>query len=198
MANNSDGLIYHRVHEGLPEARRDSRAPARPATRARAGCGDEPPNPGGHVGNPGRTRNSQRGLRSQVQILARRQARSQKRKEARREHRAQRQRSKLTKHYNNPGFVATAREPDGPKRTLKYKTNLKFLSCNIRGLNKPAKRQQLVNYLTDHQIDIALLQETKVKHKGTENIGNYTFFFSSQTPTKSHPPVTKKENTRKN
>ena len=73
-------------------------------------------------------------------------------------------------------------------RKLRYNTTIKVVSVNIRGLNKIAKRQQLVDYLHSQQIDIALLQETKVKHKGTEKLSNYTAFFSSQTPTLSHRP----------
>ena len=116
MARSLDG-IRHSFHDGLPEARRDSRAPTRPAYRACAGCGDRPPTPGGQFGNSGRLRNPQRGLRSQAQIIARNQARSAKRRDARRDHRAQKRTNKYTKHLNSPGIEATAREPDGPKRT---------------------------------------------------------------------------------
>ena len=74
-----------------------------------------------------------------------------------------------------------AQEPTN--RKLIYKHKLNILSNNIRGLNKIAKRQQLTDYLSHNNIDIALLQETKVRHKGTEHIGNYFFEFSSQSPT---------------
>ena len=56
-------------------------------------------------------------------------------------------------------------------------------------MNKIAKREQLEKYLTSHNIDVVLLQETKVKHKGTEQIGNYTFFFSSQADTRTRPTI---------
>ena len=89
------------------------------------------------------------------------------------------------------GEEATAQEPGGSAHESGYKlkcnTELSFLSCNIRGLNKLAKRQQLSEYLLDKNIDIVLLQETKVKHKGMENTPGATlFFFSSQATTKSH------------
>ena len=166
---------------GLLEARRDSRAQVLSVDREVLGSGDQQP-------NPGRPRNTQRGLRNENKTIERNKHRSIKRKEARREHRAQKKLLKHSKPINTPGEEASAREPERSGYKLRYNTHLHFLSCNIRGLNKLAKKEQMINYLNFHNIDIVFLPETKIKHKGTRKMKGYTFSPAKPPPNPECPP----------
>ena len=163
----------------LHVARRVSRGAGNGAISISCPSGDQTPKT-----VPDRQRNTLRGLRAKEAIHRRNKARSVKRRLARQANRL----NKTIALNTHPRFAGTkaaqAQEPaEAVSASIKYGVRLQVASCNIRGLNKLTKRQQLQSFLSSHNIDIILLQETKVKHKGTEQWGPYTAFFSSQSPT---------------
>ena len=58
------------------------------------------------------------------------------------------------------------------------------LTLNVKGINHCIKRKRIINYLKQHQIDMALLQETHLndtEHTNLRQGGYNQVFFSSFT-----------------
>ena len=47
---------------------------------------------------------------------------------------------------------------------------MKFISCNIRGLNNPLKHDILKNMIMDNRLDIVVIQETKMLKDKVEGL----------------------------
>ena len=60
------------------------------------------------------------------------------------------------------------------------KEAIRLLTLNVRGLQDIAQRQQVVKYMKDHNIHIALLQETHVNTCSKENHQGYHFYVATE------------------
>ena len=63
---------------------------------------------------------------------------------------------------------------------LKYphiKTNnTNLASCNLTGVNKKGKRQEVERWMTENDIEVLAAQETMMKHNQKETRPQYTWF----------------------
>ena len=51
-------------------------------------------------------------------------------------------------------------------------------------MNESAKREQIIQQMIRHNIDVACIQETNIPDSCSETRDSHTFVFSSNTPTK--------------
>ena len=92
----------------------------------------------------------------------------------------------------DPGYEPEARSSNN---TIKYADKLSVATLNCRGLLEASKREQIVQIMHVHQIDLLALQETKVnssseeqrQHEGTGK--RYSCFFSSNAQRDAPPRV---------
>ena len=54
----------------------------------------------------------------------------------------------------------------------------KFTTLNIRGIRKPRVREEIDSWMSEKQIHILCLQETRNNQNSRETMKNYTWFFS--------------------
>ena len=74
-------------------------------------------------------------------------------------------------------------EPD-TSAPCKIKSNIvgktvKIATLDVKGLNFPSARRQLIYLIKKHNIDIVATQETKVNYTGKEQHGDFLLYFSS-------------------
>ena len=65
----------------------------------------------------------------------------------------------------------------GPK--IQYGKSIKLISINMRSMCEISKREQLVEHMKRHDIDIAAIQETKIPQAAEEIRKGYILLFSS-------------------
>ena len=65
---------------------------------------------------------------------------------------------------------------------IPYKSKPKIASINIRGMKESAKREQIIQQMARHNIDIACMQETNIPNSCSEARDRHTFVFSSDAP----------------
>jgi exonuclease III len=56
----------------------------------------------------------------------------------------------------------------------------KFATLNIRGIKKPGVREEIDSWMSEKQIDILCLQETRNNQNSRETMKNYTWLFSGE------------------
>ena len=130
--------------EGLP-----SGDPGQP--RGFAFCGDQST----QAVSRKRQRNTKRGLRSKQKIEERKIKRNYKKREARRKHRAERQANKPQRNQN--ANSASAQEPL-KKLKIELGKEIHIATLNIRGTNKLGKREEVEDWMKNHNISILALQ----------------------------------------
>ena len=62
---------------------------------------------------------------------------------------------------------------------IPYKQEIIICSLNVRGLKESAKREQIIQHMIRHRIDIACLQETHIHGSRIETRDKHSFVFSS-------------------
>ena len=140
-------------------------------------CGDQnsPPLP------QNRPRNTKRGLRNPNTIEIRKEKRSNKRRVARALHRKEGggeniQSQSLVQHVPQ----AKAQEPTKLRMKILLGKTTKFATLNIRGIKKPGVREEIEYWMTEKEIDILCLQETRNKQNSRESRKSFTWFFSGE------------------
>ena len=59
---------------------------------------------------------------------------------------------------------------------------MKIASINVRGMKESATREQIIQQMVRHNIDIACIQETSIPNSCSETRDSHTFIFSSDAP----------------
>ena len=158
----------------------------RRVSRGRCAGGDQPPNTLPHQNQ----KNNRRGFRSEAAIAKRRIMRTVKRRiarqENRREGRGEQDEKRTRKGHNTNRTKAEERRATAqkPKATTKIPQNQTqwIATLNARGTNKPGTREEIEQWMKDHDIRILLVQETRGKHNSREARKTHTWFFSSENP----------------
>ena len=62
---------------------------------------------------------------------------------------------------------------------IPYKREIRICSLNVRGMQESAKREQIIQHMIRHRIDIACLQETHIHDSSIETKDKHSCVFSS-------------------
>ena len=65
---------------------------------------------------------------------------------------------------------------------IPYKRKNKIAIFSVRGMKESAKREQIIQQMVRHNIDIACIQETNIPNSCSEARDSHTFIFSSDAP----------------
>jgi len=128
-------------------------------------------------GNPdAKKRNTKRGIRKEETIGIRNRKRSMKRNIARRLKRAG---VPMARRAQDPAGDSTQVKP---RHNIAYMENLILATLNAQGVNKLEGRLLIEKYMDLHNIDIMMLQDTKLKFNQKERKNKYTWFNSGENP----------------
>lgn len=116
-----------------------------------------------------RTRNYNRGVRSEKATEQRKEKRRIKRNLARHARRQE-------KNEKAPAALAQELRPPTPK--LELNREIRIATLNVRGLKKLGKRIEIEYYMKDNRIDIMTIQETHLGEDTREVRKHYSWFFS--------------------
>jgi exonuclease III len=75
---------------------------------------------------------------------------------------------------------AKAQEPIKLRMKIMLGKTIKFATLSVRGIKKPGAREEIEYWMTEKEIDILCLQETRNNQNSRESRKSYTWFFSGE------------------